>query len=67
LDRNPELVEAARRELRGHDLMCWCPLTTDDGRPYPCHGDVWLEIANAESDDERPYQGEATWPRSDIV
>jgi hypothetical protein len=33
--------------LRGHDLACWCPLTYPDGRPYPCHADVLLEIANA--------------------
>ena len=31
---------AAREELRGKNLGCWCPL---DG---PCHGDVLLEIAN---------------------
>jgi hypothetical protein len=35
----PELVEAAKRELRGRDLVCWCA-------PDPCHGDVLLEIAN---------------------
>lgn len=29
-------------ELRGHDLACWCPLSS------PCHADVLLEIANAE-------------------
>jgi len=29
-------------ELRGKDLMCWCPL---DG---PCHADYLLEIANRE-------------------
>lgn len=28
--------------LRGHNVACWCSL---DG---PCHGDVLLEIANAE-------------------
>lgn len=28
-------------ELRGKDLMCWCPLD------QPCHADVLLEIANA--------------------
>jgi hypothetical protein len=27
-------------ELRGKDLMCWCPLD------QPCHADVLLEIAN---------------------
>ncbi len=34
-------VEAARRELAGHDLACWCPL------PGPCHADALLEIANS--------------------
>jgi hypothetical protein len=33
-------VEDARRELKGHDLACWCSL---DG---PCHADVLLEVAN---------------------
>jgi hypothetical protein len=32
---------AARRELRGHDLACWCSL---DG---PCHAEVLLQVANA--------------------
>ena len=27
-------------QLRGHDLMCWCPLD------QPCHADVLLELAN---------------------
>ena len=31
----------ARRELRGKNLACWCPL----GKP--CHADVLLEIANS--------------------
>lgn len=34
------LREAARRELRGKDLVCWCP-------PKDCHAWVWVEIANA--------------------
>ena len=42
LRENPDLVSAARRELRGKDLMCWCPLDR------PCHADVLLEIANEE-------------------
>lgn len=29
------------RELRGKDLICWCPLHK------PCHADVLLELANA--------------------
>jgi hypothetical protein len=35
----PALVEAARRELRGHDLRCFCA-------PLACHGDVLLRVAN---------------------
>lgn len=35
-----ELIEAARAELRGRDLACWCPLD------QPCHADVLLELAN---------------------
>lgn len=45
LMKRPEksaFVEEVRRELRGKDLACWCPL---DG---PCHADVLLEIANRE-------------------
>lgn len=37
---HPEVIAAARRELAGRDLACWCPLD------MPCHGDVLLEIAN---------------------
>ncbi|GAA5085731.1 hypothetical protein HNP84_010207 [Thermocatellispora tengchongensis] len=36
---HPDLVAAARRELAGHDLACWC-------RPdQPCHADVLLDVA----------------------
>lgn len=31
-----------RRELAGRDLVCWCPLD------QPCHGDILLELANAD-------------------
>jgi hypothetical protein len=40
LKRHPELIEAAKRELRGHDLACWCK----EGET--CHADVLLRIAN---------------------
>jgi hypothetical protein len=33
-------LDLIRRELRGKDLACWCPLD------QPCHADVLLEIAN---------------------
>jgi len=35
----PELIERARRELRGKTLGCWC-------KPFICHGDVWVEIVD---------------------
>ena len=39
----PYRNEMVRRlpDLRGKDLMCWCPLDK------PCHADVLLELANA--------------------
>lgn len=36
----PELLAAAKVELEGKVLGCWCA-------PRACHGDVLLEIANA--------------------
>ena len=33
-------VADIRRELRGKDLACWCPLD------QPCHADVLLRVAN---------------------
>lgn len=33
-------VDDAKRELRGYDLACYCPLDE------PCHADVLLAIAN---------------------
>jgi hypothetical protein len=36
----PELVQAAKRELRGKDLVCHCA-------PKACHADVLLEVANS--------------------
>lgn len=35
----PELLAAARSQLAGRDLACWCP-------PGPCHRDVLIDIAN---------------------
>jgi hypothetical protein len=39
LQDHPELVAAAKQELKGKDLVCFCA-------PALCHGDVWLRIAN---------------------
>jgi hypothetical protein len=38
-------VAQIREQPAGHDLMCWCPVTDDHGRPVPCHADVLLELA----------------------
>ena len=35
-------TEQARLELRGKNLMCFCPLD------QPCHADVLLELANGD-------------------
>lgn len=37
----PKMLAAARTHLRGKVLGCWCA-------PKPCHGDVLLEVANAD-------------------
>ncbi|NJP42302.1 DUF4326 domain-containing protein [Streptomyces sp. PRB2-1] len=50
LEQHPSLAEAARRELAGRDLMCWCPLPAP-GQPDHCHAAVLLELANG---GERP-------------
>lgn len=42
LEEQPELLAAAKAELRGKDLVCWCS-------PLACHADVLLEVANEES------------------
>ena len=44
LAEHPELVEAARQELAGKDLACWC-------KPGElCHADIGLEVANDKTD-----------------
>lgn len=40
LESRPDLVEAAKRELRGRDLVCVC-------FPKPCHAMILFEVANA--------------------
>jgi len=36
----PKLVKAAKTELKGKNLLCWCS-------PQACHGDVLLRVANS--------------------
>jgi hypothetical protein len=56
----PFTIEQVRRELRGKNLACWCPLD------QPCHADVLLDVANA-----RPPAGagarRATRCRNELV
>ena len=40
LAQQSDLVTRARRELAGHDLMCWCP------EDQPCHADILLRVAS---------------------
>jgi hypothetical protein len=40
-------IADVRRELRGKNLACWCPLDE------PCHADVLLQIANARNPSAR--------------
>jgi Domain of unknown function (DUF4326) len=42
---HPDLVAAARVELAGRDLACWC------GPDVACHADVLLAVANCEAHD----------------
>lgn len=39
-DEGNAIAERAKKELRGKNLACWCPL---DG---PCHADVLIDVAN---------------------
>jgi hypothetical protein len=43
----PELAAAARAELAGRDLACWCP------PDRPCHADVLLELAASSKSESR--------------
>lgn len=42
-DRKMLMSFAMSGTLRGHDLVCWCPLD------QPCHADVLLALANRDS------------------
>jgi len=43
IKERPDLMEQARKELKGKDLVCWCS-------PKLCHADILLKIANGDSD-----------------
>lgn len=50
---NESLIAAARAELRGKNLACWCPLPTEPYEPDCCHASVLLELANRPVSQER--------------
>jgi hypothetical protein len=52
LKAHPELVAAARVELAGRDLACWCK-PPEPGEPDHCHGAVLLALANAVDGSQR--------------
>jgi hypothetical protein len=35
-----KMLTAAKAELKGKNLACWCPLS------QPCHADVLMELTN---------------------
>lgn len=54
LDRHPELVQQARRELAGHDLACWCRV----GAGAVCHADHLIRLVLVfDALDRHPHNG----------
>lgn len=47
LRQHPELLAAAREELAGAHLSCWCPLPRH-GEPDHCHAAVLLAVVNGD-------------------
>ena len=45
---NSKLITAARSELAGKNLACWCPKPHNPTDPDICHAAFLLEIANSE-------------------
>lgn len=45
----PDLISAARKNLRGKNLACYCAIE------QPCHADVLLEIANSDSKEHNEF------------
>lgn len=43
---NEKLIAAARTELRGKNLACFCPVPTEPYQEDCCHAAVLLELAN---------------------
>lgn len=50
LPTRPDLIAAARGELAGKNLACWCPLPARlsqlDWEPDYCHARVLMDVAN---------------------
>ena len=43
---NKQLAQAARAELAGKNLACWCPLPHEPDAEDECHAAVLLKLAN---------------------
>lgn len=42
----PFTIEDIKRELKGKDLVCWCPILNKNGYYVPCHADILLSLSN---------------------
>lgn len=42
----PFIQEVIKKELKGKNLACFCPLVDKNGNHVSCHADILLEIAN---------------------
>lgn len=49
LATQPALIEEAKRELKGKNLICFCA-------PQSCHGDTWLRLVNDLVDEPTPFE-----------
>ena len=49
LQAHPKLLEAARKELKGKNLICFCV-------PQKCHGDTLFKLANGPFEGPVPFE-----------
>lgn len=48
LRSSPELVEKARRELKGKVIACWCTTDLTGKEPIVCHAQILARVADGE-------------------
>lgn len=49
-DEAGDFIVDIKRELKGKNLACWCPLFDENGLIKPCHADELLRIANTDEE-----------------